>query len=69
MTRDQFNNMQHHANMFVKYDGVKYYVISVDFKEQLFGLAEEKEAIPKDEWFWVRCESIEMVFPDEKAIN
>jgi hypothetical protein len=69
MTRDQFNNMPHHANMFVMYEEQKYYVISVDFKEQLFGLVEEKAAIPKDEWFWVRCESITLIHPEEKTIN
>jgi hypothetical protein len=69
MTQNEFNTMQHHANTFVMYQGKQHYVISVDFREQLFGLVEEKEAVPKDEWLWVRCENVTLINPDEKTIN
>lgn len=57
----EFDNMEHHANMYVRYGGDVYYVISVNFPERLFGLVQSKADYPADEWLWVRCENVEVV--------
>jgi len=61
MKRFEFDNLEHHANMWVIHQGKKYYVISVCFPEALFGLVPQKEDYPADEWSWVRCESVELI--------
>jgi len=61
MTIFEFDNMSHHANMWVIYKGDKHYVISSDFTERLFALTVDKENVEPDEWSWVRCENVELI--------
>jgi len=62
MSIEEFNKYQHHANMWVMYQGKRKYVISVSFTEALFGLCDDKEETPPDEWSWVRCENVEVIY-------
>ena len=61
MTITDFNNARHGANQFAMYDGKKYYVISVDFRESLFALVNDDEHTPPDEWMWCRCENVDLI--------
>ena len=61
MSINEFNNMRHGVNQWVVYNGKKYYVISVDFREALFGLVDDKVDTPPDEWLWCRCENVELI--------
>ena len=61
MNIEDFKNTRFHADMWVTYNGEMKYVISVDFVEFLFGLADEKSDIPADEWSWARCENVDLI--------
>lgn len=59
MTIEQFDKTGFSANMRVDYLGQIYHLVSVDFKEKLFGIDMYGAADLK----WVRCENVNLILP------
>ena len=58
MTREEFKKQKFSRNMYATYMKYEYYVASVNFYEDLLGLADSKNDDECDDLLWVRCESI-----------
>ena len=69
MKREQFAKQGFTSNMYTTYKGHEYWVASVNFDEDLIGLANDKNN-DNDDLLWVRCESIdELRVGKQKCMN
>ena len=54
MTIEEFDNTKFRSKMTVIYDGDRYTIKQINFKERLLGLGDDYT----DDIYWARCESI-----------
>lgn len=79
MTREEFNQKRFGAGTIIRYipTGKTFFVVSVDFQEQLIGVDEDEffDNVPDDSEEsgirWLRCENCEIINEeeDEQALS